>query len=127
LKGVELNMEKLVKGWLLLSLAALVACAVGGPPPGVGVWGAEMTTPLGALTATLTLNEDGSGAVSLDALGGADLDGVTYEGNAIAFVVEIDLQGQTLVLEFSGTVEGDALTGELSSDFGAFALTGTRQ
>ena len=51
-------MKKLMNGWLVLSLAVLVGCAAA-IPPGVGVWGVEMNTPLGALPATLTLNEDG--------------------------------------------------------------------
>ena len=36
-------------------------------------------------------------------------------------------QGQSLTLNFNGTVDGDALTGEFGSDFGAFGVTGTRQ
>jgi len=120
-------MKKLIGGWLVLSLALLVGCATGGPPPGVGVWGIEMNTPLGALPATLTLNADGSGSMSADQLGDAPISGITYEGNTVGFSAEIDAQGQTLVLDFTGAVEGDSLEGEFGSDFGAFGVSGTRQ
>ncbi|MCG8415699.1 MAG: hypothetical protein MI746_15905 [Pseudomonadales bacterium] len=119
-------MKKLMSGWLVLSLAVLVGCAAS-TPAGVGVWDVEMNTPLGPLPATLTLNADGSGIMGSDQLGEAPIDGITYDGNGIAFTAEVDAQGQTLVLEFSGAVEGDSLNGEFGSDFGAFAVTGSRQ
>lgn len=120
-------MKKLMSGLLVMSLALLVGCAAGGPAPGVGIWGVEMNTPLGALPATLTLNEDGSGSMSADGLGDAPIAGIMYDGNMVTFSAEVDAQGQTLVLDFSGTVEGDAINGEFGSDFGAFGVSGTRQ
>jgi hypothetical protein len=45
----------------------------------------------------------------------------------VMFETEVDAQGQTLVLDFSGSVDGDSVTGEFDSDFGAFGVTGTRQ
>lgn len=118
-------MKKLMNGWLVLSLAVLVGCAAS-TPAGVGVWEVEMNTPLGALPATLTLNADGTGVMGSDQLGEAPIEGITFDGNSIAFDAEVDAQGQTLVLEFSGSVEGDSLSGEFGSDFGAFAVTGSR-
>ena len=118
-------MKILKSGWLVLSLAILVGCAAA-TPPGVGVWGVEMNTPLGALPAVLTLNADGSGSMSADGLGDAPISGVMYDGNSINFEAEIDAQGQTLVLVFTGTVDGDSLEGEFGSDFGAFGVSGTR-
>ena len=120
-------MKKLVSGWLLLSLAILAGCVAGGPPPAVGVWDIEMNTPLGVLPAVLTLNEDGSGTMAADALGEAPIDGIVYDDNMVTFMAEVDAQGTTLVLEFSGTVDGDSIEGEFDSDFGAFGVSGTRQ
>ena len=118
-------MKKILSGWLAVSPLVLVGCAAS-TPPGVGVWDVEMNTPLGNLPATLTLNADGTGVMGSDQLGEAPIDGVTYDGNGIAFIAEVDAQGQTLVLEFTGTVEGDSVSGEFGSDFGAFAVTGSR-
>ena len=120
-------MKKILSGLMVLSLSLLVGCAAGGPPPGVGVWGVEMVTPLGNLPATLTLNADGSGGLSADGLGDAPISGVMYDGNSVSFSAEIDAQGQTLVLDFTGMVEGDSIDGEFGSDFGAMAVTATRQ
>ena len=119
-------MKKLLRGWFVLAVAVLVGCAAGAPPA-VGVWGVEMNTPLGALPATLTINEDGSGMMSAEGLGDAPIDGITFDGNTLAFSAEIDAQGQTLVLEFSGAVDGDSIEGEFGSDFGAFGVSGSRQ
>ena len=119
-------MKKLLSGWLILSLAILVGCAAAAPPA-VGICGVEMNTPLGALPAVLTINADGSGSMSADGLGEAPLSGITFDGNAVSFEAEVDAQGQTLVLDFNGTVEGDSMDGEFGSDFGAFGVSGSRQ
>lgn len=119
-------MRKITGGLLLVALAFLVGCAAS-TPPAVGVWEVEMNTPLGALPATLTMNEDGSGSMSAQGLGATPLSGIMYDGNAVTFDAEVDAQGQTLMLEFEGSVVGDSLAGEFGSDFGAFAVTGTRQ
>lgn len=119
-------MKKLTSGLMVLALALLVGCAAS-TPPAVGVWAVEMNTPLGALPATLTLNEDGSGSMAADGMGSAALSGIMYDGNSVMFEAEVDAQGQTLVLDFNGAVEGDSISGEFGSDFGAFGVTGTRQ
>ena len=116
-------MKKLISGLLVLSLAILVGCAAG-TPPGVGVWDVEKNTPLGALPATLTLNADGSGSMNADGLGEAPITGVTYDANSINFQAAVDAQGQSLVLEFSGAVDGDSLEGSFDSDFGQFGVYG---
>ncbi len=117
-------MKKLMNGWMALSLVLLAGCAAN-VPPAVGVWDVEINTPLGVLSAEMTINGDGSGDLSSDALN-APIAGITFDGNTMAFDVEVNAQGQMLPLSFSGTVEGDSLTGEFDSDFGAFAVTGTR-
>lgn len=119
-------MKKLVSGLLVLSLAVLVGCAAS-VPPAVGVWSVEMNTPLGALPATLTINQDGTGLMAADGLGEAPIEGIMFDGNAMTFEAEVDAQGQTLVLEFNGSVDGDAVSGAFGSDFGDFAVSGTRQ
>ena len=119
-------MKKLVSGWLLLSLAVLVGCAAS-VPPAVGVWNVEMNTPLGPLPATLTINEDGTGSMAADNLGEAPISGITFDGDSVTFETEVDAQGTMLVLEFSGTVDGDSLEGEFGSDFGAFDVSGSRE
>ncbi len=119
-------MKKLLSGLLVLSLSILVGCAAGGPPPASGVWAATMVSPLGELPITLTLNADGSGEMSSDVLN-APISGIVYADNTAAFTAEISVQGQEIVLDFTGTAEGDMLNGEFGSDFGAMAVSATRQ
>jgi hypothetical protein len=118
-------MKKILSGWLVISVVILAGCAASAPPA-VGVWNVEMDTPLGALPAVLTINADGSGSMVAEGLGDAPISGITFDGNTVAFEAEIDAQGQTLVLEFSGTVDGDSVEGEFGSDFGAFGVSGSR-
>ncbi len=111
---------------LLLALVLLAGCA-SAPPPGVGVWGVEMNTPLGEIPVTLTLNEDGTGSMAAANLGEAPVSGVEYDGPNVTFSAEIDAQGQTVPLDFNGTVDGDSLEGSFGSPFGPMAVSGTRQ
>lgn len=117
---------KFKSGILVAAMALLVACAAGSPP-GVGIWGITMNTPLGAMPATLTINDDGSGLMAVDGLGETALSGIMLDGSDVSFEAAVDAQGQTLVLEFTGAVEGDSIEGEFGSDFGAFSVTGSRQ
>jgi hypothetical protein len=57
----------------------------------------------------------------------APLSGIVYADNTASFTAEISVQGQEIVLDFTGSAEGDALTGEFGSDFGAMDVTATRQ
>ncbi|MCY4016337.1 MAG: hypothetical protein OXE80_06740 [Gammaproteobacteria bacterium] len=119
-------MNRITGGSLFLALVFLAGCA-SAPPPAVGVWGVNMDTPLGPIPVTLTLNADGSGMMSADPLGDAPVADVMYDGANVSFSTEIDAQGQTVMLDFSGAVEGDTLDGAFATDFGDLQVTGTRQ
>ena len=109
-----------------MALVLVLAGCAASVPPAVGVWSIEMNTPLGAMPATLTIAEDGTGNMSGD-MGQQNISGIMFDGNAINFSTAIDAQGQSITLTFAGTVDGDSLSGEFGSDFGAFGVTGTRQ
>ena len=119
-------MKRFISGSLIAFTLFLAGCAAPGNPA-VGAWNISMNTPVGAMPAVLTMNADGSGSMAADGLGETALNGISYDGNAVTFSAAIDAQGQSLTLNFNGTVDGDALTGEFGSDFGAFGVTGTRQ
>lgn len=121
-------MSKFLKLFSITSiLILLAACAGGGTAnPIVGTWNTIASTPLGDQEATWTIAADGTGVMSGDA-GDQPVSGIMMDGNNVSFEVSIDAGGQTLNLSFSGVVEGDSLSGEFESDFGAFAVTGTRQ
>ncbi|MEZ5489352.1 MAG: hypothetical protein R3F50_03425 [Gammaproteobacteria bacterium] len=118
-------MNKLFGGSLMAMVLVLASCAASAPSA-VGVWNIEMSTPLGAMPATLTIAEDGTGSMAGD-MGQQNLSGIMFDGDAVNFSTSLDAQGQSITLDFSGTIDGDSLTGEFGSDFGAFGVTGTRQ
>tara|TARA_B110000444_G_C18817726_1_gene586014 strand:- start:671 stop:1030 length:360 start_codon:yes stop_codon:yes gene_type:complete len=119
-------MKKILSGLLVLSLSILVGCAAGGPPPAVGVWDAQVNSPLGVLEVVITMNADGSGEMASNMVS-ANLSGIVYAGNTATFTAAPTVQGQSVVLNFTGVAEGDALNGKFGSDFGDIGVTATRQ
>lgn len=110
---------------LAIAVVLLAACAAATNPV-VGAWDTSISTPVGEQAGVWTFNGDGTAIMSSDQ-GDQAIEGVMIDGNMVSFDVTIDAQGQSLSLSFSGTVEGDAMSGEFSSDFGPFAVTATRQ
>ena len=119
-------MTKLFKNLVMASALVFIAACAAPTPPGVGMWDVTIDTPIGVQPSVWTISADGTGMMSGEQ-GDQDLEGIMLEGNTISFDVEIDAGGQSLSLSFSGTVDGDSLSGEFDSDFGAFGVTGTRQ
>lgn len=111
-------------GMLMIALA-LVACAAAAPAA-VGIWDVEMNTPVGSQQVELIINADGSGNFA-GPQGEQSIDGIAFDGNALNFSMTIDAQGQSITLDFSGSVQGDSLNGEFNTPFGALAISGSRQ
>tara|TARA_B110000858_G_scaffold197470_2_gene259237 strand:- start:55639 stop:56001 length:363 start_codon:yes stop_codon:yes gene_type:complete len=120
-------MKKILSGLLVLSLSVLVGCVAGGQPPALGIWDAKVSSPIGVLPVVITMNADGSGEMVADAFGPTPLSGIVYADNTAAFTATITVQGQQVVLTFTGTAEGDALNGKFGSDYGDIGVTATRQ
>ena len=84
-----------------------------------GSWNLKMNTPMGARDAAATLAQSG-GALSGDMsgpLGNAPIEG-TIDGSAVAFKATVNSPMGPLELKFTGTVDGDGMTGNVA--FGAF-------
>jgi hypothetical protein len=98
-------------------------------PAAVGTWAMTLETPQGTQSPTLTIaGAAGSLTGSFTSpTGELALDSASSDGDAIDFQVTIDLGGQALVLIFSGTIEGDMMSGSFASDFGDFPATAVRQ
>ena len=105
-------------------IAMLVACASTPQDPAVGDWSFDFETPNGQRTATVMIANDGTGSFASEQLGDVEISNLAIGDNSIAFVLENTLAG--FPLEFSGTVEGDAMTGEFGTPMGALPVTGTR-
>ena len=124
----------------MLAIAALaVACGSGGasvpsappepPVPGaVGTWTFTIETPMGTQNPEVVISGDDSGLMGTfgSPAGTIDMSTVSADGDMLEFSVTIDIGGQDLTLNFSGTVEGDNISGSFGSDFGDFAATAVR-
>jgi len=93
-----------------------------------GNWNLTMTTPMGDRQATLSLQSSGStltGTQGADGNSGEIFDG-TVNGNNVSWKVSIT-NPMPLTLEFTGTVSGDSMSGEMGiGPMGSFPFTGMR-
>lgn len=93
-----------------------------------GNWKITMSTPMGDRDATLALTSAGgtlTGSPSAEGNSAAIFDG-TVNGNDVAWKVDIT-SPMPLTLAFTGTVDGDAIAGEMGIGFmGSFPFKGTR-
>jgi hypothetical protein len=114
---------------LLITIAAVLPRAAAAQADAkvdvTGKWLFNVTTSAGTGTPTVTLKQQGdsiTGHYSSQTLGEADLKG-TVKDRKINFSFRVDIQGTSLTVTYSGTVEGsDAMKG--SADIGGQA-TGT--
>jgi hypothetical protein len=87
----------------------------------IGTWNLDVTSERGPSKQRLRVNRD------LSALYGANaIETVTVDGNKISFPITMSFGDQQFVMNFAGTIDGDALTGEVTSERGNRAVTGTR-
>jgi hypothetical protein len=84
-----------------------------------GVWTLSVETPMGARDMKLNAMQTGealSGTIA-NPRGDSAITG-TVKGNAVAFSMKVNAQGQDLQIDFAGTAEGDAMKG--TAQFGTF-------
>jgi len=93
-----------------------------------GNWNLTMTTPMGERKATLSLASSGGTLTGTQGAEGnsTDIFDGTVNGDSVAWKVSIT-NPMPLTLEFSGTVSGDGISGEMGiGPMGSFPFTGTR-
>lgn len=129
----NIRLAVLAAGLSFIAAPALAASPV------VGTWATAVDVQGMKIEATMTFAEaDGGHTVEIKdgPMPGAPADAPPMEGTISDVVVDgakfsfkralVTPQG-AMNLAYSGTVDGDSLTGEVASDFGPIALTGTRQ
>lgn len=93
-----------------------------------GNWNITMSTPMGERNAALALQNSGgtlTGTQSADGNSGEIFDG-TVNGSDVAWKISIT-NPMPLTLEFTGKVDGDAISGEMGiGPMGSFPFKGTR-
>jgi len=93
-----------------------------------GTWNLTMETPMGERRSTLTLSTAGGTLTGKQEAEGntTDIAEGTVNGNDLSWKVSIT-NPMPLTLTFSGTVDGNALTGTADTGmFGSFPFQGTR-
>ena len=93
-----------------------------------GNWNLVVSTPMGERQATLSVKTDGGalkGSQAADGNSTEIFDG-TVKGNEVSWKVSIT-DPMPMTLEFSGTVDGDKLSGSVTlGAFGSSSFTGKR-
>ena len=93
-----------------------------------GTWNTTTNTPMGAQSGTMTLSTDGgtlTGKLSSPA-GDVDISDGAVDGNSATWKASIT-QPMALTLEFSATVDGDNISGDVKlGAFGNASFSGTR-
>ncbi len=94
-----------------------------------GNWSVTINTPMGAQKATLTLKTEGGelGGALDSSQGRAEIKEGKADGNSVSWKADINGPAGQISLTFTGTVDGDAISGDV--DLGAFGkatYSGTR-
>jgi hypothetical protein len=94
-----------------------------------GTWKLVVNTPMGAQESTLVISSDGATLTGTQNAGsgeGRPIDEGTVSGDDIAWKASIT-KPMPMTLEFSGTVSGDSISGQVKLGmFGSASFTGTR-
>jgi len=94
-----------------------------------GTWKITVNTPMGVQEGTLTLKTEGTKLTGTQngPNGSMAIQNGKVDGNKLTWTADMT-QPMPLKLEFSVTVAGDQMTGEVKAGaFGASPLSGTRQ
>src|SRR6516162_6371049 len=108
------KLEAILRVVLVVLLITMAPAAKAADPAHVnGVWDLSVETPNGAGTPVVTFKQDGETLKGTykGRFGETELKG-TIKGNDIKFSVTISPQGQDLVIEYTGTVDGNTMKGK---------------
>ena len=119
-------------------LLAVAAPAVAQGSPVVGTWATEAKTDFGTFKSSWTVAEAG-GAYTIEVVdapmeggpGGpppeSTISDVKVDANTLSFTRSLQMEQGPMNLKYSVTIDGNALSGQATSDFGPIPITGTRQ
>ena len=113
---------------LFLAIVTVRAEDSAAPADVAGKWNLEVVTDQGSGTPTFTFEQDGEKLTGHYSgfFGEAPVTG-SIKGNAITFSIKVDVEGQNMVITYSGTVDGDSMKGTIKfGDTGGATFTGNR-
>jgi hypothetical protein len=120
-----------IVGTMMLSMFLVLVPTAGAAETAkvAGEWAITVESPQGKGTPTVVLKQDGEALTGTykGRLGEVPLKG-TITGNDIKFSITVNTQGQDLVIEYKGTVDGDTMKGKAKfGDFGEGDFTGSKK
>lgn len=86
-----------------------------------GSWNIKIQMPMGERQATVTFKTDGTRLVPNEQM----LYDGSVNGSEVSWKTNIS-DPMALTLQFKGTVNGDAISGSVSTNFGVWKFSGTR-
>jgi hypothetical protein len=133
-------MFKTVRFAALVAAASLMAApALAADSPVLGTWDTAVDVQGQKVTAEMTVAQEGDAytvSIKDGPFPGAPADApampsaitdVVVDGAKLTFKRKLTTPQGEMNLTYTASVEGDALTGEVNSDFGPIAMTGTRK
>jgi hypothetical protein len=122
-------MKKILAAMTVALVALLVAVPMQAQDADIaGKWESIRETQRGTMTSTFTFEVDGAkltGTVGSQR-GDSDISDGTIEGNKISFKMVLTMGDRTIELVYSGTVEGDTITGTMRTPRGEQPWTAKR-
>ncbi len=114
-------MKKILAAMTVALVSLLVAVPMQAQDVDIaGKWETTRETPRGTMTSTFTFEVDGdklSGTVGSQ-MGDSEISDGTVEGNKISFKMVMTRGDRTIEMVYSGTVEGDTITGTVQTPRG---------
>ena len=101
-----------------------------------GFWDYTSDTPAGSSSGTMEIKKEGDsykGTITYDNPGGggkasSEMKNISLSGSALSFSFDVDAGGMSLVVNVSGEVSGDQISGNLSlSEYGSFPMNATKK
>lgn len=108
------------------SAPAAGSASAGGIANLAGTWDVTTESQLGTLKRTLIIKESGEGSYNSDTAQWP-ISNLKVEGDKVSYNVTVNAQGQDLPLTFNGTLSGDSLNGEYTSEAGTGTVVAKRR
>jgi hypothetical protein len=119
-----------VKNTLRFSLTGALLFAAAGAMADelAGTWTLTLDTPRGIQHPTLEIREKGDGysGVYNSLRGPIEIESITRDGNTFAFPLQITVPIGDIEVNYSGSFEGDEMTGTVENPRGSVPFTATR-
>jgi len=122
-------MQKILAAMTVALVALLVAVPMQAQDVDIaGKWETTRETPRGTMTSTFTFQVDGAKLTGIigSQMGDTEISDGTVEGNKISFKAVMSRGDRTIEMVYSGTVEGDTITGTMQTPRGEQPWTAKR-